>query len=153
VLVYPSDVAISGTKIATARARAAIAASLTDAPAYMTTSAEAQRIEDAIQAAAGDPNDRVASSVRDRLVRLREIDGQIARLAVPFDEWETVYRQRLQVERDLLAGAGHAAPGQASGAEREPSVAERLVALGTAALIATDAALLAADRLRSRPKR
>jgi hypothetical protein len=153
VLVYPSDVAISGTKSATARARAAIAASLTDAPAYMTTSAEAQRIEDAIQAAAGDPNDRVASSVRDRLVRLREIDGQIARLAVPFDEWETVYRQRLQVERDLLAGAGQAAPGQAAGAEREPSVAERLVALGTAALIATDAALLAADRLRSRPKR
>ena len=44
VLVYPSDVSISGTKGATARARAAIATTLVDAPAYLTTSAEAQRI-------------------------------------------------------------------------------------------------------------
>ncbi len=46
VLVYPSDVAISGTQQRVARARAAIATKLTHAPAYLTTSAEAQHFED-----------------------------------------------------------------------------------------------------------
>ncbi len=74
VLVYPSDVAISGTKIATARARAAISSTLTRAPAYMTTSAEAQRVEDAILEAAGDPADRDPASVRGRIARVRSLD-------------------------------------------------------------------------------
>ena len=47
VLVYPSDVAISGPTTAMARARAAIAVELTESPAYLTTSAESQEIEDA----------------------------------------------------------------------------------------------------------
>ena len=151
VLVYPSDVAISGTKAAAARARAAIASALTDAPAYMTTSAEAQRIEDEIAAVAGDPRQLDPTSIRERLARLRVLDARIARLTVPFDEWETVYRQRLQVERDLLAGSnGDLAP---RGQEAEPPVVDRVVALGTAALIAVDAMLQAANLTRSRFRR
>jgi hypothetical protein len=96
ILVYPSDIAISGTKDRLARARAAIAAKLTTSPAYLTTSAEAERLEDSITALAGEGG-RAAE------LKLAEIDRRIARLNVPFDEWETVYRERLQVERDLLA--------------------------------------------------
>ena len=98
VLVYPSDVAISGTKVATARARAAIAVELTTSPAYLTTSAESQRIEDEIAEVAR--AEGLSATARRR--RLQEIDAKIAILAVPFDEWETVFRQRLQVELDLL---------------------------------------------------
>ena len=36
---------------------------------------------------------------------LRSIDQALAVSPVPHDEWEVLYRQRLQVERDLLAGA------------------------------------------------
>ena len=36
---------------------------------------------------------------------LEAIDGQLATLELPYDEWEVLYRQRLQVERDLRAGA------------------------------------------------
>ena len=122
VLVYPSDVAISGTKIATARARAAIASTLTRAPAYMTTTAEAQRIEDAILEAAGDPADRVPASVRERIARVRSLDARIARLTVPFDEWETVYRERLQVERDLVAMEVEDTSPGTTAVERKPSV-------------------------------
>jgi hypothetical protein len=153
VLVYPSDIAISGTKLATARARAAIATTLVDAPAYLTTSAEAQRIEDEIGAAAGDRRDRDPVSLSQRLARLRAIDTRIARLTVPFDEWETVYRERLQVERDLLDGTAAEPDGLVAMAEPEPAVVDRVVALGTAALIAADAALLAADLTRSRSRR
>jgi len=153
VLVYPSDVSISGTKGATARARAAIATTLVDAPAYLTTSAEAQRIEDDIADIAGDRHDRDPISVRERVTRLRALDPRIAHLMVPFDEWETVYRERVQVERDLLAGATDGGEGVASQPQREPPVVDRVVALGTAALIAADAALLAADLTRARRRR
>jgi len=157
ILVYPSDVAISGTKQATARARAAIASRLTDTPAYLTTSAEAQHVEDLIRDAAGDPDDRDRQSVQARVARVRAIDIVLARLMVPFDEWETVYRQRLQVERDLLAGE----PGEVAVAtgrqapQPEPRVptADRVVALGTAAVIALDAVVQAARLTRSRSRR
>ena len=146
VLVYPSDVAISGSKTAMARARAAIAIELTESPAYLTTSAEAQQIEDALAALAGHEGKRLSSSEWRR--RLRELDPRIAKLAVPFDEWETVYRQRLQVERDRIAEEVEVAHVQGAAPERAPSMAERLVAVGTIALIAADATLLLVDRVR-----
>ncbi len=153
ILVYPSDVSISGTKSATALARAAIATALVDAPAYLTTSAEAQRIEDDIAQVAGDRHDRDPISVRGRVARLRALDSRIARLMIPFDEWETVYRERLQVERDLLAGVADDPRAPVAVQEREPAAIDRAVALGTAALIAADAALLAAGFTRSRLRR
>lgn len=157
VLVYPSDVAISGTKAATARARAAIASRLTDTPAYMTTSAEAQHVEDLIRDAVGDADDRDRQSVQARVARLRAIDVVLARLTVPFDEWETVYRQRLQVERDLLSGEAEELDARAADDRREEAqrapTADRVVALGTAAVIALDALVQAARLTRSRSRR
>jgi hypothetical protein len=152
VLVYPSDVAISGNKTAMARARAAIAVELTRTPAYMTTSAESERIEDAILELAG--HDAVRMPAHVRRGRMQELDAKIAKLAVPFDEWETVYRQRSQVERDLLAAEveGRSA-GATSQAEQPPSVLERLAAIGTVALIVADAMLLLANLVRPRPGR
>jgi len=147
VLVYPSDVAISGTKAATARARAAIAVELTEAPAYMTTSAETEELEDAIRevAIAEGPS---APPIHERRRGLQRLDPKIARLTVPFDEWETVYRQRLQVERDLLAEQVEGLPLASGPDSKRPSMTERVVALGTLALLATDVALLVAERLR-----
>jgi hypothetical protein len=151
VLVYPSDVAISGSKVAMARARAAIAIELTESPAYMTTSAETQRIEDATAELAGREGERLAPTEWRR--RLRELDSRIATLAVPFDEWETVYRQRLQVERDLLAEEVEETVVRGTATEREPSVVERMVAVGTIAMLAADVTLLLADRMRSAKRR
>jgi hypothetical protein len=151
VLVYPSDVAISGSKAAMARARAAIAIELTESPAYLTTSAEAQRLEDASAALAGRDGERLRPDEWRR--RLRELDPRIAALAVPFDEWETVYRQRLQVERDLLAGEVEASVLHSTAPERPPSAVERLVAIGTIALIVADATLLLANLVRPGKRR
>jgi len=131
ILVYPSDVAISGTRDNVARARAAIAARLTDAPAYMTSTAEAQRFEDDL------------ARTRRGQADLDALDARLARLAVPFEEWETLYRQRLQVE---LADAGPAVRGRpAAGASspRRPSRLDVAIAAGGLGLIALDVVLVA----------
>lgn len=96
VTIHPSDVAMAGSKEAVARARAAVANRLTKTQAYLTASKEAQEVEDALRA------------LRDRrdhdqaLAAFERLDGRLATLIVPYEEWEVLYRQRLQVERDLL---------------------------------------------------
>jgi hypothetical protein len=146
ILVYPSDIAIQGTKDRVARARAAIAAKLVESPAYLTASAESEKIEDRLTALAR-MDEATAMS------RLAELDGEIARLPVPFEEWETVYRQRLQVERNLLARRlRRIEPAHREGEPVEPRMQRRfpivdwVIGLGSAALLAVDIGLLLARR-------
>jgi hypothetical protein len=145
-LVYPSDVAISGPKDAVARARSAIAAQLTSAPAWLTTSREAQEIEDALSRLSR------AGEATDVAVALRALDGRLARLSVPFDEWETLYRKRLQVERDLLSDGAEARRSRSSGT---PPGNGAGLALGLAGLTiaAADVVLAVADGLDRRSGR
>ena len=96
VTIHPSDVAIAGAKDAVARARAAVADRLTKTDAYMTGSEESQEVEDALRVLR-DPDDGDKA-----LTSLKAIDKRLAELTVPYEEWEVLYRQRLQVERDLL---------------------------------------------------
>jgi hypothetical protein len=111
--VYPSDIAISGTTHDRIRARAAIVSRLATTSAHMTTSAEAQAVEDRLERLAGGvtngPSGHEARAV------FESIDATLLDLAVPTDEWDILYRLRLQIERDLLAGSepGTAFPGQA----------------------------------------
>jgi hypothetical protein len=106
VTIHPSDVAIAGSKRAVARARAAVADRLTKTAAYLTTSEEAQEVEDALRALR-DPDDPEQATTT-----LEAIDQRLAELTVPYEEWEVLYRQRLQIERDLLrTGRAPAAQG------------------------------------------
>lgn len=172
--LYPSDIAISGQKSDVARARAAIASRLLATAAWMTMSAEAQEIERRLERlaaarhAGGEPgvaavNDGDAAPV-DVTVELRSIDEALAILAVPHEEWEVLYRLRLQVERDLLAGArpGASFPGggpdtlAAEGTGRDqkaddglPNWLPNVIAVGGLLLVAADV-LLALDERRQR---
>jgi hypothetical protein len=149
ILVYPSDIAIQGTKDRVARARAAIAAKLVESPAYLTASAESEKIEDRLTALARE-DDTTAMS------RLADLDREIARLPVPFEEWETIYRQRLQVERYILAReprmdepsrAGRLAAAQA---KRRLPVVDWAIGLVGAGLLALDVGLLLVRRRKPR---
>jgi hypothetical protein len=146
ILVYPSDLAISGSKSKVAAARAAIVSRLTYAPAWMTVTAEAQQVEDEIV--------RLADVAR--AGRLGDVDGtvatldeRLAQLVVPYEEWESVYRQRLQLERDLRR-AGHDAAEPDEEPESQPSPMSRRLTRGVAAaliaLVVTDIALLLGRR-------
>lgn len=95
VTIHPTDVAIAGRREQVARARAAIASRMTFTAAYLTANREGQRIEDRLLALASGPPDEAA-------LGLQEIDRRLASLVVSEDEWEVLYRERLQIERDLL---------------------------------------------------
>lgn len=101
VLFYPSDLAISGTQALVARARAALASRVSGAPVYLTTSAEAQHVEDRLaeirHAAESQPRGTT-------LAALHAMDEQLARLTVGYDEWDVLYRERLQLEQELDHG-------------------------------------------------
>jgi hypothetical protein len=99
VLIYPSDVSMSGRPIQLARVQAAIASRLTTARAWLTNSAEAQAIEDQLMRLASADSGRAAQEAA-----LASIDRQLATEELSFEEWEVLYRERLQVERDLLRG-------------------------------------------------
>jgi hypothetical protein len=171
--LYPSDIAIVGEKSSVARARAAIASRLVATAAWMTTSAEAQEIEKRLEAiaaprvaggktgaAAVDDGDAAPIDVP---AELRSIDEALATLTIPHDEWEVLYRERLQVERDFLAGTrpGGSFPGSASetgGAEGDgrrsgdglPGWLPNAIAVGGLALTAADVVLALAERRRRR---
>ena len=93
-----------------ARARAAIADRPTKTEAYLTVAEEAQEIEDELRRMRGiDASDAPARDAT--LGQLKGIDERLARLVVPHEEWEILYRQRLQIERDLLRAATAAPDG------------------------------------------
>lgn len=157
ILIYPMDLLISGKPELVNRARAAMASRLTSSAAHMTVSAEAQAVEDRLTALARPRSDDAAAEP-DRKPRyddaaeseFRAIDEFLASSPVPYEEWEVLYRQRLQVERDLRAGAMAgdsvlgAAPvgdGEAEGS-RFPDVGAALATAGR--LVRTGAAVVLA---------
>ena len=159
--VYPSDIAMSGQKAIVARARAAIASRLTATAAHLTTSREAQAIEDRIEQVA-----QVTPEARSALTgglpagvaeSLRAIDATLAVADVDYDEWELLYRMRLQVERDLRIGtevgerfesSAHPAVASAAGPSARPPVTEWALAAAIAAGIAADVGLAVWDKVR-----
>lgn len=147
-LVYPSDISILGTTRRLAHARALIAAELTTAPAYLTTSAESERVEDQLAGLADDVDARSAPDVQRRLAG---VDRELMRLTVPFDEWETVYRKRLQVERDALrrSASGPAEAGPEPSSPPQPGRLAWALALGTIVLTLLDLTVAALGRARA----
>jgi hypothetical protein len=119
VTIHPSDVAVVGSKEAVARARAAVADRLTQTRAYLTTAKEAQEVEDVLREL------RSSTDAATALAALRAVDERLAALVVPYEEWEVLYRQRLQVERDLLR-AGTLSPAESRNGEAAGGIAGRI---------------------------
>jgi hypothetical protein len=157
--IYPSDITISGPKSERLRARAAILSRLATTSAHLTTSAEAQAIEDRLEHLA---RSGAAQLTTHAAGELRAIDEVLARLDVAADEWDILYRIRLQVERDLLARSSGPRPADfaVTGASpspdapdaRGPRVGEYVIAAGAVALMAADVALALIPDRRNRPK-
>jgi hypothetical protein len=152
ILIYPSDVSMSGGKVQLARVMAAIASRLATAKAWLTNSAEGQAIEDRLMRLA-----RPGVSRADQEATLEWVDRHLATDEIPYEEWEVLYRERLQVERDLLRGArpGAVTPTADGGRESGPGLWSRLrsrdlprvlVNSVVLALLALDALLLWLNR-------
>ena len=164
VTLHPSDILVAGTGLRVAQARAAIAARLTTTSAHLTTSAESRGIEDRIEAIAPGPSVDPAPWGTPNARELREIDQALSQTMLPYDEWEILYRMRLQVERDLLRAArgGRVEPATGeqtlagpSGSGRSsrrpfrptlPTPVSAILAVGSVALVALDVILALAQR-------
>lgn len=99
VLLHPSDMVVSGRAAHASRARAIIAETLTFTRAYLTWDKEANELEDALRHVWEGVQ---AGSGLDALARLRAIEQRMQRLTLPYEEWEVLFRQKLQVERAAL---------------------------------------------------
>jgi hypothetical protein len=152
ILVYPSDIALIGAKRSVARGRAAIAARLTFTEAYLTTAKESQEIEQRLMKIARSP----APSRED----FREIDRRLGVLVVPFEEWETLYRLRLQVENEgrlgdtTQPGTAHRRTDADAHAEEVRAAAgpvRWIAALGLLVMMALDVLLALRERRQRRP--
>ena len=100
--VYPYDIAISSRADDRLRVRAAILAGLTRAGAHQTTSAEGQAFEtrlQALQAAANRHRPPAAATLSNTF---EAVDADLLRVPTSTDEWDILFRLRLQVERELL---------------------------------------------------
>ena len=101
--IYPSDVAVSTTAELRTQIRATILAAMANADAHLTTSAEAQDVEDRLKRITADARD--AHGPRHEEPALDAVDRTLLTLDVPNEEWDILYRLRLQAERDLLRRA------------------------------------------------
>ena len=105
ISVYPYDISISGERLPRTKARAAILSGFASSSSHLTTSAEAQAVEDRLEKLASGlaPNPKPPAFPGRK--ELGAIDRSLLELDIPTDEWDILYRLRLQVERDSLAEA------------------------------------------------
>ena len=104
VALYPNALLLRGTVDETARAHGLLVESLTGQPDMLqTTSVEAQEIERQIQRVwtIYRENPDAHRNARPLISRLNDIATEVARLALPFEDWQVVYRQALQLARAL----------------------------------------------------
>lgn len=112
VLLHPSDLIIRGREKVVAHVRAVLAERLTFTEAYFTYEKEAHAIEDRLRDLHQGMVERGERGVFDRsaFAALEKIEADLRRLELPFEEWEVLFREKLQVERMLLGtGLGLAA--------------------------------------------
>jgi hypothetical protein len=103
--LYPFDIAISGDDHERMRARIAIVSQIPWTAAYLTTSAEAQAVEDRLEGVEGRlrPPAPGSTALSRSGEDLAAVDRALLDAELPTDEWDILYRLRLQVERDVLA--------------------------------------------------
>jgi hypothetical protein len=103
VVLHPADLVINGEKEDVVHARAAITEQLTFSEAHLTWTKEGNELEDQLN----DLGNRIKgmegkSYWTSAAARLQEIDQELGRLEVPFEEWEVLFRTKLLLERELL---------------------------------------------------
>ena len=96
ILAYATNIAVLGPKEDAYRARAAILRTLTFADAYLTWSDDARDFEDALRRA-HDEADGALDELRDRF---DEVQAKMDVASLNSEEWNVLYRIRLELEAD-----------------------------------------------------
>lgn len=103
LILYPSDLAISGRKYDAAHARAVVAEQLSFSKAYLTWTKEANEIEDRLRKLWKDAKAQGAAESKTGLIkRLQVIEKDLRSAEIKHEEWEVLFREKLLVERGIL---------------------------------------------------
>ncbi len=103
VMVHPADLVISGKEPAAIRARVAIAERLLFSEANQTWTKEATELEDQLTDVWKSMRAGVAYATTVAPVRLKELQEQIHRTPLPFEEWEVLARATARIDETILA--------------------------------------------------
>ena len=93
--LFPHGATIRGLPRATARAHAVIAGTATRTPALQTTDPEAQKLERRIKEVWSKAEHRRSPAASNKVYG--ELARALSRLSCPFEDWQTVYRECLQL--------------------------------------------------------
>jgi hypothetical protein len=107
VLLHPSDLVIRGRELQAARLHATLTERLTFTKAYLTWDKEANKLEDRLRRLfLGIMKAKEKPGFDPKSVEeLRSIEQALRNLQVSYEEWEVLFREKLQVERCLLRAA------------------------------------------------
>ena len=146
--LYPSGVLLRGRKDRVTWAHGLIAETVVHTDGLQTTDAKAQDIERQLRRLwkIFDESPAAHADSPRLLGRLREITHELGSLSVPFDDWQVLYRQILQVERAIRGerqllddeapgNAGKTKQEHAKMATQEESGTGGAAQLGTGALL------------------
>ena len=103
---YPGGVLVRGRGMQMTWAQGLIAEATVKSPGLQTASASAQRIEAEIKRVWRVYSDKPEAHANSPflLVRAWTATAQLANSEIPFDDWQVLYRQLLQLERSLRGG-------------------------------------------------
>jgi hypothetical protein len=106
IVIHPTDMVITGPKNTAMEARAIITQRVPFTDAYLTWEEKTQQFEDRITDLWRQWKGE-ASTHYDMAARLREIEklkADLHKQEVPFEQWEVVFRELLQLEDELVSG-------------------------------------------------
>jgi hypothetical protein len=115
VVLHPSDLVVSGRAADVARARGVLARELAFSDAHLTWTKEANQLEDRLRAVWRelDRPRPIGTWTARSAHRLREIEGDLDRLEVSYEEWEVLFRAKLLVH--VAMGCQTGLPGETTG--------------------------------------
>jgi hypothetical protein len=100
--LYPSDLLIRGAKAKAAWAHGVLAEGLIRGPGLQTLDVNAQKVEQEIRSIWSDSEDETAPKSSSGLhERYAAIAAQLGKIAVPYDDWQVLYRETVQLGRAL----------------------------------------------------
>lgn len=106
IVVHPTDMIIAGPKSIAAQARAVITQRVPFTQAYLTWEEKSQQFEDRITTLYHKWHDQpVGKDGREeQLLEIETLKGDLHSQDMPFDQWEVVYRELLQLQDEVVSG-------------------------------------------------
>lgn len=102
IYIHPTDIMIVGQEEQIQQVRAVVAKALAFEKTFMTWDEESHEIEDEINQIYTEFK-KQQERKEEFLKRLCQLEKKLSKAALPYDEWEVVYRELLMIEKEIIA--------------------------------------------------